>query len=172
MESKEDRLFESPLLQQRGTANRRSRLDFLQTSSSFNSSWFFPNGQTIFALHTMASTLIILLSRFAPGLEHRQGTRQAVHAGAAPKGRNTSSAGARHRRGLDPQGAHLPHREGPDVLIGWYPGTWRVLVSGQRLAGVWSGLVGAIASGRKNFFDARAQGSSAIDLKPDEWWSE
>ena len=32
----------------------------------------------------------------------------AVHAGAAPKSGKTGSAGDRHRRGLDPQGAHLP----------------------------------------------------------------
>src|SRR6266851_3303257 len=48
--------------------------------------------------------------RVAPGLEHRQGTRPAVHAGAAPKSRDASATGDRHRRGLDPQGAHLPHR--------------------------------------------------------------
>src|SRR5712691_13024433 len=48
--------------------------------------------------------------RVAPGLEHRQGTRPAVHAGAAPKSRAASATRDRHRRGLDPQGAHLPHR--------------------------------------------------------------
>src|SRR5713101_1661383 len=48
--------------------------------------------------------------RVALGLEHRQGTRPAVHAGAAPKSRAASATRDRHRRGLDPQGAHLPHR--------------------------------------------------------------
>ena len=36
--------------------------------------------------------------RVAPGLEHRQGTRQAVHAGAAPKSRHASATGDGHRR--------------------------------------------------------------------------
>ena len=48
--------------------------------------------------------------RVAPGLEHRQGTRQAVHAGTASKSSNTGATGDRHRRGLDPQGTHIPHR--------------------------------------------------------------
>src|SRR5437870_3808337 len=48
--------------------------------------------------------------RAAPGLENRQEARRAVHAGTAPKSWNTGSAGDRHRRDLDPQGAHLSHR--------------------------------------------------------------
>src|SRR3990172_2932885 len=45
-----------------------------------------------------------------PELENRQGSGEAVHAGAAPAGRNSGAEGHRHRRGLHPQGAYLPHR--------------------------------------------------------------
>jgi hypothetical protein len=48
--------------------------------------------------------------RVALGLEHRKGTRPAVHAGAAAKSRDAGATDDRHRRSLDPQGAHLPHR--------------------------------------------------------------
>ena len=47
--------------------------------------------------------------RVASGLENCQGTQQAVHAGAAPKSGDSGATGDRHRRGLHPQGAHLPH---------------------------------------------------------------
>ena len=46
----------------------------------------------------------------APRLAHRQGAGEAVHARAAAAGRDARPAGDRHRRDLDREGAHLPHR--------------------------------------------------------------
>jgi len=40
---------------------------------------------------------------------HREGARAAVHARATAPRRDARPAGPRDRRGLDPQGAHLPH---------------------------------------------------------------
>ena len=46
----------------------------------------------------------------APGLAHRQGAGQAVHARATPPGRLPRAAGHRHRRDRHRQGPQLPHR--------------------------------------------------------------
>src|SRR5712691_9568938 len=47
--------------------------------------------------------------RAAPRLAHREGVGAAVHARAIAARRGARPAGHRDRRGLDPQGAHLPH---------------------------------------------------------------
>lgn len=63
----------------------------------------------------------------APGLGPRQGARQTVHEGAAGQGRHTGSQAHRHRRDLDQEAPHLPHRgqrpgSGPADLV-WRRGS-------------------------------------------------
>src|SRR3989338_4703024 len=43
-----------------------------------------------------------------PRLAYGQGAGEAVHAGAAPEDGDSGAKGHRHRRDLDPEGAHLP----------------------------------------------------------------
>ncbi len=56
-----------------------------------------------------------------------QDSGDAVHAGAVGQGGHTRSQGDRHRRDLDPQGPHLPHRgersdsQAPDLVWGSGP---------------------------------------------------
>src|SRR5215475_2123606 len=82
-------------------------------------------------------------SRTSSRLEDSQGSREAVHAGATAPSRQSRSQGDRHRRSLDPQGSHLPHR-------GERPGaTPTYLVRGRGPIGKESRLLLRMARGRE-----------------------
>ena len=86
-------------------AVKRERLDFLADNPRYTKRFAFYVGR-----RCRASTIKDIAEELQLDWHTVKDAREAVHARAAAARRHARAEGHRHRRGVDPEGAHLPDR--------------------------------------------------------------